>query len=125
LKPVTPPDVNISSPAVPCKAAALNTPNQTVVVSGTPGTDVRLIVVESALFVDASGGFDIDPFESNTALGVTEHFTTIGAGGTADVPITLTKSHASGGYNVISAATVDAQGDTGPVSDTLVMQYTP
>lgn len=125
LKAVTPPDVNISSPAIPCKAGALSTANQTVTVSGPPGTDVRLIVVESALFVDASGGFDIDPFESNTALGVTEHTAVVGAGGTVEVPITLTKSHVDGGYNIVSAAAVDAQGDTGRVSETLVMQYTP
>jgi hypothetical protein len=107
-----------------CNLSTTSTANQTVEVRGPAGYDVRLLVVESALYLAGvpGGGYDIDPFEYNTALSIVEQTATIGGGGTVQIPVTLTKSDPDGGYNVIIAVLVDAQGNEGPVSDTLVLQ---
>ncbi len=118
-----PPEAEIEVVGV-CSPAILSNANQTVTVYGPQGYGVRLIVVESAFYLQGvpNGGFDIDPFEYNTALSITEHTATIDGSGSAQIPVTLTNSGQDAGYNVISAVLVDAQGNEGPVSQTLVLQ---
>lgn len=97
---------------------------QTIRVSGKSGSEVRLVIAEAGLYLDGvpNGGYDIDPYEANTTLGVDEYRATIGANGEVDIPVTLKKSEAEGGLNYISATVVEDSGDTGLVSDTLVLQ---
>ena len=85
--------------------ATVTEANQTIKVTGTPGSQVSLLIVEGALYIENNGSdLDLDPFEANTALVVNELTETIGADGIVEVPITLTRTDAtSGGMNYIVA----------------------
>ena len=104
--------------------AVVSNPNQTVRVSGPIGSEVLVLIVEGGLFTDGvpGGGFDLDPFEANSALIKTEHSATITASGFVDVPIVLTKSDPNAGLNHIIAVPLDPDGSTGPKSTTIVLE---
>ncbi|MGJ5628279.1 malectin domain-containing carbohydrate-binding protein [Nostoc sp. CALU 1950] len=99
--------------------------NQTVKVSGTPGTSVNLLVMEAGLFKNNGGGFDLDPFEANSAIAVNEKSATIGAEGFVDIPITLTRSQTDAGLNHIVAVTKAADGTTSLPSVVQILDYQP
>jgi glucose/arabinose dehydrogenase len=118
-----PPAPDIAVPGL-CSPQLVTDASQTVSVTGPAGYGVRMIVAESGLYLSGvpGGGFDIEPFEHNTIIQVTHHSAVIGAGGTVNIPVTLTNSETEAGYNVISAVLVDAQGNEGATSQTLLFQ---
>ncbi len=99
--------------------------DQTIQVSGPVGQDVKLLVVEAALFLPDGGGYDVDAFEGNSVIGIQEFEDTIGDGGFVDFPVTLANSQEEGGINFAMAVFVDAEGLTGEVSDVVVLDYDP
>ncbi|MBD2358949.1 DUF4347 domain-containing protein [Tolypothrix sp. FACHB-123] len=106
--------------------AIVESANQTVRITGTPGAQVSLLSVDAAMFTKSDGtAFDIDPFEANSVTGVNEITVTIGASGTVDVPITLTTlstQNGFAGFNYIMATQKLADGTTGPVSNVQTLQ---
>lgn len=112
----------ISAVGVTAPANVTNA-DQTIRVSGPAGANVRLLVVDGALYTAGlpNGGFDLDPFEANTATGIAEYTGVVGAGGTVDIPVTLTKADADAGINHIVAAFTDAQGNTSDISNVLIL----
>ena len=100
--------------------------NQTIQVTGTPGLEVSLLIVEGAFLTEDGVGFDPDPFEANVAIAVNEITATIGANGTVNVPVTLTRTTAPGGelggLNYIVAKYQDGNGTNGSVSSPLVLE---
>lgn len=96
----------------------------TLRVSGTPGQDVRVMVIEGGLFLDGvpGGGHDIDPFEANTALSVQEYSATIGGAGFVDVAVSLAQTGTDGGISHIAAAYSGAFGVTGRMSEPSIVQ---
>lgn len=104
--------------------AAVSQPGQTVRVSGPVGRPVVVLVVEGGLFTAGvpGGGFDIDPFEANTALTVREYSGVIGPAGVADVPVTLTRVLGEGGINHITAVFDNHYGIKGLTAEPLVLQ---
>ncbi|KYC35510.1 hypothetical protein WA1_06700 [Scytonema hofmannii PCC 7110] len=96
--------------------------NQTVRVYGSQGASVNLLVMEAGLFTNNGSGFDLDPFEANSAISVNEKVVTIGAAGYVDIPITLTNSHADGGRNHIVAVAKASDGSTSLLSTVQVVQ---
>jgi large repetitive protein len=114
---------SIAVVGVPDLPATVSGSAQTIRVSGPSGAAVRLLRVESGLFTAGlpGGGFDLDPFEANSIVGVTEQTATIGAGGSVDIPVTLTSTVAGGGNNRF-VAVVAAAGATGPTSNLAVLQ---
>jgi Cep192 domain 4/Malectin domain len=111
---------------VPTNPATITEPAQTVRVSGPAGAAVRLLDVEGALFTAglAGGGFDIDAFEANSVVAVSEHPVTIGPGGSVDVPVTLGTSVSNGGNHRL-VAVVESAGAAGPTSGVIVVQLDP
>lgn len=107
----------VNGPAMVTSAA------QTVRVSGPPGRPFVLLVVEGGLFTEGvpNGGFDLEPFEANTALDAREYTGILGPGGTADVPVVLTKSMPEGGINIITAVLDNHYGVRGLVAEPLVL----
>ena len=104
-------------------AATVGDANQTIRVEGNAGAEVSLLVLEGAFYTEANGGFDADPFEANTAIAVSEITATIGANGSVDVPVNLTRTDAAdGGLNYIVAKYQDGNS---LVSDRLVLEYAP
>ena len=93
-------------------------------VKGPVGRPFVLLVVEGGLFTAGvpNGGFDLDPFESNTAVDVREYRGNLGVGGAADVPIVLTRSVPEGGINTITAFLDNHYGVSGLVAEPLVLQ---
>lgn len=116
---------SISVPGFSTLKAKVDDLDQTIRVSGTTGQNVRLLVVEAALFLPNGGGFDIDAFEANTVIGIQELEQQIGGGGFADFNVTLSNSQAEGGINYAIAVFEDADGNTGAVSDVVVLDYDP
>ena len=121
------PGIQVLGTATP---AAVSQPAQTVRVTGPVGAAVALLQVEGGLFTSGvpGGGFDIDPFEANTILGVQEHAATIGASGFVDVPIALVKTvDGSGttGINVFVAVIKDGTGRAGRISRIITLQFVP
>ena len=99
--------------------------SQTVRVTGSSGEDIRLVVVEAALFLPPDGGYNVAPFDANTIIGIQELSGTIGGAGFADFEVTLTDTQEDAGLNYIVAVTVDEDGNAGPVSDVVVLDYDP
>ena len=116
---------NITKPSISANGTAqpqtVANPSQSVKVSGPAGAQASLLVVESGLFIKQGGGYDIDPYEANSAVKITEKKTTIGQNGTVSVPVALSKSDPQAGLNYI-VAVVEKDGRTGPTSNVLVME---
>lgn len=107
--------------------ATVTTSNQTIRVSGTVGSSISLLVIDGGLFTAgvAGGGFDLDPFEANSAVAVTEYAAVVGSSGFVDIPVTLTKSHSLAGLNYIQAVIRDSDGSTGENSAIVILEYAP
>ena len=97
--------------------------NQTVKVTGTPNSKISLLVVDSALLIEGKG-HDIDPFEANTAFAVNEITATIGANGTVDVPVTLTRTESAEGTGGLNYIVAKYQGGN-TISSKVVLEYVP
>jgi hypothetical protein len=106
--------VGITSPATVASAS------QTIRVTGTVGSSVRLLQVEASMDLNGGSGFDIDPFEGNRAIVVSEKTGTIGANGRVDIDVTLTRAGSAAGFNYFTAVFVTG-GRTGPTSPVVVL----
>ena len=104
--------------------AVVTAANQTVRVVGPPGQPVAVLVVEGGLFLDGvpNGGFDIDPFEANSAVDVREYTAVVGGSGFVDVPIILMKQNAQSGIHAITAVFDNHYGLKGLVAAPLVLE---
>ncbi|WP_374688514.1 hypothetical protein [Promineifilum sp.] len=102
----------------------VSAPNQTVRVTGPAGRSVVVLVVEGGLFTEGlpDDGFDLDPFEANSALIAREYTAVVGSGEAVDVPILLSRSMAEGGINTITAVFEDSDGLKGLVAAPLVLE---
>ena len=99
---------------------------QTVRVFGPPGLNVSLVILESGLYLAGvpGGGYNVQPYDTNTIIKVTEKFGVIAEPGYVDIPVTLTQTELKAGYNLITA-TLASDGIKGPASRTLVARYDP
>ena len=102
----------------------VNNTQQTVRITGPPGAAGKLLVVEAGLYTDGvpGGGFDLDPFEVNSAVALSEQAFVVGPAGTLDVLLSLAPSQPDAGTFLISAVFVDGQGDTGALSNLIVVE---
>src|SRR5215212_2099962 len=117
------PTISVLGVSAPAKVQQAQ---QTVRVTGTPNSSVSLLVLEGGMFTPPPGGFyDPDPYEANSVVKISEQNATIGAGGTVDVPVTLTRSADTAGLNYMVAVTKDASGRSGPNSNVAVLEYAP
>lgn len=84
---------------------------------------VKALVIEGGLFLDGvpNGGFDLDPFESNSALTVRE-YEWYSNGGPLNLPIELSRSHAAGGFNMIVVVQENNFGYKGAVSPAITLE---
>lgn len=119
--PATP---TVSVADVPTVPAVVTTPNQLLQIDGEPNRKYKVTVIEGGLFTEgvSGGGFDIDPFEANSALAVYEYTVSTGYSGYAELPITLTRHHALGGINLISVAAENSFGHMGRAAAPIVLE---
>lgn len=115
------PQIALNGVTPPTNVAATD---QTVRVSGPVGQPFIVLVVEGALFTAGlpNGGFDIDPFEANSAIAAREYQGVIGPSGTAEIPVALSRSLPEGGINLITAVFDDHYGLKGLVAPALVLE---
>ena len=122
--------VDVGAPAV------VSSPTQGITVEGPAGAAGFVLVAEGHLYLAGLAGFDVDPFEANVLVGHSQYAFTIGADGTAVVPVSLTRrdlatvpgAPAGGvsediGLNYITAWLTAPAGGSGPVSDPIVLQW--
>lgn len=123
LRPDLPVRPSISVPGIVAPATVDN-PGQTVRVSGPAGRPVVVLVVEGGLFTDGlpGGGFDLDPFEANSALTAREYTGVIGPAGAVEIPVVLSKSLPDGGINHITAVFDNHYGIKGLVAEPLLLE---
>jgi hypothetical protein len=121
-RPAAPGLVLLGAPASP---ATVVTPAQTARVTGPANAQVVLLQVEAGLFTAGlpAGGFDIDSYEANSAILVTEYDATIGLSGSVDIPVTLTRTSADGGLNHLVAVVRNSTGVTGGLSPLTLLDY--
>ena len=102
--------------------------NQNLLVTGLPGTQVRIFQSDGRLNIEGvpGGGFDLEPFEANEAIGgVWDYTATIGEDNTVTVPVLLRASDkadgaGNGGLNHFMAV---MEGDfVGRTSNRVVME---
>lgn len=110
---------------------ALPDPNQSILVSGTPGSNVWLLQVDARLYIDAGGGgFDIDPFEANDAMAKVLANVTIEGDGDTEVPVTLLATASgdagpAGGINHFIASEDGPTAVKSLTSNIVVVEYDP
>ena len=119
-----PPQPSATAVGVPSVPAVVNEANQLLEVNGRPRTKVHVLIIEGGLFTDgvANGGFDIDPFEVNSALRYQEVTAVTNSDGFAQIPITLTRSHPDGGRNVILIAHENPFGHIGQNAPPILLE---
>ena len=98
---------------------------QTVRVSGPENQKARLLVTEAALFQPDGGGFNLNPFDANTIIGIQELEGVIDSDGFVDFEVTITDTQEDAGLNYMVAVIEDVDGRTGPVSDVVVLDFDP
>jgi chitodextrinase len=119
---------NLATPtiAVPGKVSPFTIATQpSIRVTGPAGAAVKLWSFKTGLFLAGvpGGGYDIDPYEVNKVTGYGTNDATIGAGGTVDIPVTL--STETGGINMFSAVLQDGAGRRSSSSNILAILYNP
>jgi hypothetical protein len=115
------PQVSVLGVAAP---AVVTAPGQTVRVTGPAGRPAVVLVVEGGLFLGGvpGGGFDVDPFEANSAVTVREYPAVIGPDGFVDVAIDLTRTTPESGVHAIAAVLDDHYGLRGLVAGPVVIE---
>ena len=120
---VIPPTISVVGLPNP---ATVDTPEQTVRVTGPAGAKVKLLIVEGAFYEPKGGADEPDPYIANSAVMVSERNVTLDGNGEADIEVTLTNSaYPEGGINSMMAVIAEADGSTGDISNIVVVDYDP
>ena len=118
-----PPMPSVSVIGAPFPPMTVTEPAQLVRVSGPAGHMIRLVVGEGGLFTDGvpGGGFDLEPYELNSLVGVAYYTGAMNQQGFVDIPVTLTRSQANAGRNIITAALENTFGHRGGVAAPIIL----
>ncbi len=104
--------------------SVVTNPAQLLQIDGQSNRIYKVTVIEGGLFTDGvpGGGFDLDPFEANSALVVNEYSAAASYDGRANIPITLTRTHSLGGINLILVTAVNPFGHTSQAAASIILQ---
>jgi hypothetical protein len=116
----------ISLNGVASTPATLQSASQTVRIMGPVGASVRLLQSEVALELAGvpNGGFNVQPYDGNKVVSVTEFTGVIGASGFVDIPVTLRRTLTEGGLNYFAAVIDEADGRTTNLSNLIRVALT-
>ncbi|MEL6148543.1 MAG: malectin domain-containing carbohydrate-binding protein, partial [Chloroflexota bacterium] len=108
---------------------------QNVKVAADLEDTVYLLQLETAMFLEgldgpnAPDGYNVDPWEVNSIVSISEYDATVGNGGVADIPVTLLNTDPEAGFNVFAAVVVRTleNGDivTSDLSNYIIVKYDP
>ncbi len=103
--------------------AVVTNPQQTLQIQTSSRGLVKVLIIEGGLFTDGvpGGGFDLDPFEANSALTARE-YEIFSNGGTIQLPVQLSHSHVDGGLNMIVVTQENVFGYKGAVSAPIILE---
>ncbi len=103
--------------------AIVTDPQQTLQVTADPGRLVHVLIIEGGLFIEGQG-FDVDPFEANSAIAVQAGITAVtNSAGQADIPINLSHTLANeGGFNYILLVQENAYRMLGATSSPITLK---
>jgi hypothetical protein len=112
-----------------------NSETQTISVIGQPNATVELLRIDANLYIDSGNpniGYDIDPFEANSAMAKELYSITLDGLGNGTIPVVLTQTlgtgeggaEPDGGLNHFIAVTTSANG-TSEASNVIVLEYDP
>lgn len=113
---------------VPTTPATVASAGQVVqIAGGHPWSTAVIQIIEGGLFTAGlpNGGFDIDPYEANSAIQVNEYRQLVSYDGNIDIPVTLTKANAEGGLNHILVYFEDYHGYNGLPADPIILELSP
>ena len=116
---------SISVLGVPGLQAIVDDLVQTVQVTGPASQKVRLLVLEAALFLPEDGGYNVSPFDANTVIGIQEFEGVTDSDGVVDFEVTISDSQEDAGLNYMVAVVENVDGNTGLVSDVVVLDFDP
>lgn len=121
-----PPAPTVTIIGQPNTPASVTTPNQTVRINAPAGHSLSVLVIEGGTFTAGlpGGGFDLDPYEANSAIQIRQYNGIISRTGQADIPITLSKTNPNGGLNHILVTLTNAYGMAGATSETIILELT-
>lgn len=102
---------SIAVVGIPVSPSCVETPTQTIEVSGTPGANVSLLVMDSRLYIQSGEPpFNVpdETYYANEAMAKALYTGVIGSGGTVQIPVTLLETVGAtgtpnGGLNYIVA----------------------
>ncbi len=105
------PTPSIAAVGIPVSPSCVETPTQTIEVSGTPGANVSLLVMDSRLYIQSGAPpFNVpdETYYANEAIAKSMFTGVIGSGGTVQIPVTLLETveatgTPNGGLNYIVA----------------------
>lgn len=99
----------------------------TVRVIGPAGLTVSLVTIEGGLYLGGvpGGGYQVAPFDANTAIKVTEASGVLPSSGYLDFTVTATQTDPKAGINYVTATLIDSNGTKGAASDKLTIWYDP
>ncbi|MEM6528366.1 MAG: putative Ig domain-containing protein, partial [Chloroflexota bacterium] len=108
---------------------------QTINVIADAEDTVYLLQLETAMFLDgldgpnAPDGYNVDPWEVNSILTISEYESTVANGGVASIPVSLLNTDPEGGFNIFAAVVVKTLegGDivTSDLSNYIIVKYDP
>ena len=109
-----------------------NSQNQTITITGEPNATVELLRIDTHLFIDPGNptvGYDVDPFEANSAMAKELYSITLDDSGNGSIPVILTQTPGSGGapdggLNHFIAVTTSGN-ENSIASNIIVLEYDP
>lgn len=119
-----PPAPQVQVEGVSGATAVVTETQQTLAIETTSRGLVKVLLIEGGLFTDGvpNGGYNLDPFEANSALSVREYEIFATSGGVIYVPILLNRTHENGGINHIIVVQENAFGYKGTVSSPAILE---
>ncbi len=118
-----PPAPQVEVMGVVGDTAVVSDPHQTLHIQTNTRGLVRALVIEGGLFTEGvpGGGFNLDPFEANTALTARE-YELFANGSAIHLPVQLSRSHANGGLNIIVVVQENIFGYKGAVTSPIILE---
>ncbi len=113
----------IQAEGIAGSTAVVTHTQQTINIQTAPARHIKLLVIEGGLFTAGvpGGGYDLDPFEANTALLVGQYEGQANDSGQLSLPIQLWRTQANGGLNIIVAVPENSFGYLGTPSTPIIL----
>ena len=128
VRPNIPSAPSIDMVGVDTQTAVSESAQTVVVQTGELQSDVKLLQLESALFLadlENPDGYDVDEWDTNSVIAINEYEGNTSNGSSIEFPVTLTRNNVEAGYNIFVAVKVGDDGATSLLSNPIIVEYDP